>query len=335
MLHEPDRFAVVLPGIDGTTPLGFLAALGLLRILGAPESAVETPRLSWRQLDTWRPVLHGVDSLDGLAKLVFDDSQRWAGSPLLRFRYVKQEKQGPKAVGGLKAPLAVVRAWTSERRGEGDEESLRYGAALFCDAVTEPNKKPAAPEDHDRLGIAYDREVDLALTVERSFLDLTSRNAQFLEQAELIRAYLQPGLIHQALSEGTLDYETPRTLDWDPASDTPAAIYTGYRRGYLPVHEWLGFRGLASLPMSARGTRAIMTSCAGRRLDGTFYWPIWSRPASSRAVDSLLGHPRLARLNRDERRAFGIDALFSAALTKKADGYTGTIAPTTPVPTTP
>lgn len=324
---------LLVSGIDGTTPLGFLAALGLLQVLeDSTGSEQEAPRLSWKQLDAWRPIVHGARSLESVAQLIFEDRTQWADSPLLRFRYVKQEKQGPKAVGGLKAPLAVVRAWARVRREKRDETSLAYGEALFCQDVTELNKKPATKEDHHSAGIDVDTELhDMELTVERSFLDLTSRNAQFLEQVEIIRGYLTAESILRALETGEPDYAAPRTLDWDPASDTPGAIYTGFRRGYLPVHEWLGFRALRLFPLAGSGSKVRMTACTGRRLDGEFTWPLWERPASIDAIRALLGHPDLPRLTSDERRAFGISELLGAGLTKKADGYTGTFAPGRPV----
>jgi hypothetical protein len=323
---------VLVRGIDGTTPLGFLAALGLLQVLkDSAGSEQEAPRLSWRQLDAWRPIVHGPSSAQSIARLVFEDRTRWTDSPVLGFRYVKQEKQGPKTVGGLRAPLAVVRAWARARRGQEDEDALAYGAALFCQDVTEINKKPATEADHRSVGIAVDPDIDMELTVERTFLDLTSRNAQFLEQVEFVRDYLTLDRIVHALETGEVDYGAPRTLDWDPASDTPGAIYTGFRRGYLPVHEWLGFRALRLFPVAGSGSRVRMTACTGRRLDGEFTWPLWERPATIDALRGLLGHPDLSRLSPEQRRGLGISQLLGAGLTKKADGYTGTFAPGRPV----
>ncbi len=323
---------LLVRGVDGTTPLGFLAALGLLQVLNdsrTPEQ--DAPCLYWKLLDAWRPVLRGVTSLESVARLIFDDRTRWAGSSILGFRYVKQEKQGPKAVGGLKAPLGVVRAWTRSLRDEKDEASLAYGSALFCQDVTEPSDRSAGEEAHRALGIAMDNEVPTSATVERSFLDLTARNAQFLEQVEVIRDYITLERIVRALDTGEVDYDAPRTLDWDPASDTPGAIYTGFRRGYLPVHEWLGFRALSLFPLAGSGSRVRMTACTGRRLDGEFSWPLWERPASIHAIRALLGYPQLSQLDSDQRRAFGVAELLSAGLTKKADGYSGTFAPGRPV----
>jgi hypothetical protein len=53
---------VVLCGLDGINPLGFLAALGTLQVLSAANRA-ETVTLAWRSDDcSWVPVIRGVSS---------------------------------------------------------------------------------------------------------------------------------------------------------------------------------------------------------------------------------------------------------------------------------
>ena len=56
--------SLLLPGLDGSNPLGFLAALGLLRVLDKPSS-VEGVRMSWRPFGgTWVPAIsHGKENL--------------------------------------------------------------------------------------------------------------------------------------------------------------------------------------------------------------------------------------------------------------------------------
>lgn len=333
MTDPNQREGLIISGVDGGTPLGFLAALGLLQVLEdtCPSEPTDRPRLSWVQLDAWRPVLHGIGTLDEVVIRVVSDAESWKTSRILGFRYVKLEKQGPRLVGGLKAPLAVVRAWQLEQRNASEERALAHAAALFCEAVTDPLKQSASKEDHQTHGIHVAPDTPIDEAVERTFVDFTSRNAQFLEQVELIRAYLTEDLVRAGLERGVPDLSAPRTLDWDPSADTPGSIYTGYQRGFLPVHEWLGFRGLRLFPLAARGSEVRMTASSGRRLRGEFTWPLWERPASLDAVSSLVGYPHLSRLDAERRRALGISMLWSAELTKKADGYTGTFSPARPV----
>lgn len=72
--HSPDD-GLLLPGLDGTNPLGFLAALGVLELL----TTVHCPHkvtMSWSgTAGLWNPVLHGVGKnqrsiADAMAKLL-------------------------------------------------------------------------------------------------------------------------------------------------------------------------------------------------------------------------------------------------------------------------
>ena len=53
---------IVLEGINGANPLGFLAALGTLTVLHA--AGLGEVRLGWRRSATWQPVLTGLDEVD-------------------------------------------------------------------------------------------------------------------------------------------------------------------------------------------------------------------------------------------------------------------------------
>jgi len=62
LVHANDaECGLPLPGLDGTNPLGFLAALGTLQILAAVHGEPKVS-MSWKNCSfTWNPVLHGVD----------------------------------------------------------------------------------------------------------------------------------------------------------------------------------------------------------------------------------------------------------------------------------
>lgn len=332
-MSDRDTPTVLLEGIDGGTPLGFLAAIGLQRTLAdrADEDAgAPPPRLSWKQLDGWRPQLHGPASLEAVADTVQQDVQAWKDEPILWFRYLKLEKNGAKEVGALRAPLAVFHEWLLERRLERDETSLSYAQALMTETASETLKAAPAPKQFRDAEIPLSEDAPLHRSTERTFFDFTSRNVQFLEQVAVIRRQVTPETILDALSRGAAQPDG-RTLDWDLASDVPGSIYTGYSRGYLPVHEWLAFRALVCFPIAGLGTRVRTTACTGRRLRGAFLWPLWEVPANPDAVRSLVARPDLAGLSSAERAALGISVLLKAELTKKADGYTGIFAPPGPV----
>ena len=88
---------LVIDGIDGGAMLGFLSAVGLQLVLTArANDPGKAPRLSWRQLDAWRPVLHGPVTLDDVVPAVESDARDWENAPILKFCYAKVEKTGVK-----------------------------------------------------------------------------------------------------------------------------------------------------------------------------------------------------------------------------------------------
>ena len=97
---------IQLVGVDGSNPLGFLATLGLLRI-------VPGVKLGFSEDGSFQAFVNGLDKRESyLASLVAADAEDAAteNAPW-RFTYTKTatKKQGPKKVADLKAPLAVGR----------------------------------------------------------------------------------------------------------------------------------------------------------------------------------------------------------------------------------
>jgi hypothetical protein len=325
---------IALPGLDGGTPLGFLAGLGVLRVVGGGKDNLSTqePRLSWRLADRWHPVVHGVEGdLETIVERVATDAEAWATAPVLEFRYPKREKRGVKLVGALSAPVAVYRAWLKGRLHAGDLESLEYAAALAFEAANEPKKGGVTEDELRRCGVPYDPAAPIDHSTLPTVFDFTSRNAQFLEQVAEIRKALGADTIRGTLRDGAPDPRADRTLDWDPAADAPGAIYGRRLFGLRPAAEWLAFRGLAFFPVAGRGGQLYTTACRGRRKNGEFVWPLWEVEATAPAIASLLRCPDLDRLDPATRRERGIVQVFRSRLTKKADGYSGMFAPTEPV----
>lgn len=332
MAEEKEGVGIVLEGLDGGSALGFLAGLGVQRVLAERSrlSGDSPPRLSWHLLDAWRPLLHGPPSYDAVVDAVHEDALVWERAPILLFRYLKIEKQGPKPFAGLKAPLGVLRHWLAERRAAGDEQSLSHACALMCETAWERIEKPVTFEQLVEHGIEFAADTPLDRSSLPTSFDFTSRNAQFLDQVATIREYLDRRIIEAGLRRGEPDASAPRSMDWDPAADRPGAIYTGYEGGFIPVAEWLAFRGLACFPVAGEGASLQTTACSGRRLAGEFVWPLWETPAGPATVRSLVAYPGLDRLASGERQALGITAVLRAVLTKKADGYSGMFAPSRP-----
>jgi len=78
-----------LTGLDAQNPLGFLAALGLLRVLDEHAVACGAPRptLAYTPDGATSPTLGSHLSLDEVIAQVLDDAQNQATNPAVQFAY--------------------------------------------------------------------------------------------------------------------------------------------------------------------------------------------------------------------------------------------------------
>ncbi len=324
---------LTVTGLDGSTPLGYLAALGLLTVVSDAPGAHEQPRLSWRFENRWNPVLNGIVTFDELSRIVYDDALRWARSPLLCFRYPKLEKKGIKLVGALSAPIAVLRQWLKEELRRQDYEVLAYAAALTYELASEPADPKKVLNANVLLanGLPFDATAALDRVTKPTFFDFTSRNAHFLEQVEEVRSQLTLEGIRLELEVSAANPEGSRTLDWDVGADAPGALYANHKSAYHTAAEWLAFRGLVFFPVAGGAGELETTACEGRRKAGTFTWALWDQPVDAKVAACIVRYPKLAFVGARERRALGLVQVFRSALTKKADGYSGMFAPSEPI----
>jgi hypothetical protein len=92
---------IQLVGVDGSNPLGFLAALGLLRV-------VPGAKLAFSEDGSFEAFVDGLDMPEpDLATLIASDAEAAANnSAPWRFTYTKvaTKKRGPQEVADLKPP---------------------------------------------------------------------------------------------------------------------------------------------------------------------------------------------------------------------------------------
>lgn len=290
---------IQLAGVDGSNPLGFLAALGLLRV-------VPGAKLGFSEDGSFRGFVDGLEKSESdLAMLIAADAEAAADeSAPWRFTYTKAatKKQGPQDVADLKPPpddfkkflATCIEAWLT-----GDEEAAGYAAAYGTDIAVDHkgNTKPTA-------------------------FHFTAANQTFLGAVEAIRASVTQEWVETSLFKG--HGERPGSnLRWDPGAERNWALMANNPIGDgtrvdAPL-EWLAFRGLPLLPVFPRGTRIITTSVVGRGDDMTFTWPLWSVPASLLTTRSALqinwsGSP-------SESAARGVFAICSSAIRRTSQGY--------------
>ena len=258
---------IELLGLDGSNPLGFLAALGLLRLVPAAKLGFSRETSS-----------AFLDEFDGqasdLAALVADDASASAASRAAwRFTYTKAatKKQGAREVADLKPTPAdfkqflatCVNSWLL-----GNEEAAAYAAAYGTDVAVDGkgNTKPTA-------------------------FHFTAAQQTFLGTVEDIRASVTEKWVMTSLFEG-YGAQHGSNLRWDPGAERSWALMASNPSGNgtlvdAPL-EWLAFRGLPLLPSFPRATRIITTGVTRRGDEMTFTWPLWSLSASLHTVRSAL-----------------------------------------------
>lgn len=299
---------IELVGVDGSNPLGFLAALGLLRVIPGAK-------LGFSEDGSFQAFLDGRrTSESALATLVAADAEASAqkNAPW-RFTYTKSatKKQGPQEVADLKPPpedfkrflSTCVEVWLS-----GNEEATGYAAAYGTDVALDGkgNTKPTA-------------------------FHFTAAQQTFLGAVEAIRDSVTLEWVEKSLFEG--HGEKPGSnLRWDPGSERNWALMANNpsrdgTRVDAPL-EWLAFRGLPLLPSFPRATRIITTGVVGRGEDMTFTWPLWNVPASRHTTRSALQVDWIGSAK--ERRARGIFAISSCGIRRTSQGF-GNFGPSTVV----
>jgi hypothetical protein len=328
--------SLLMPGLDASTPLGFLAALGILQILDERARAAggAPPRLAFRESGRWRPVIRGADSVAAILEYVRADVEAWSDSPVLAFRYLKVKKSRPERFGRLTPPLAVVRGFLRDRMRAGDEASLAHFCALVAETATQPADAEdiASPAQLQGEGILFDPAAAPDRTCSQTPFDFSSRNMQFLDQIDCIRGAItaRPEWIERELVHNVPVSESVRTMSWDTTAKVPGAQYPRRTPANRPTTEWLAFRGLTFLPVFGKGKNVLATACRGRRLNGEFIWPVWVPFATSQVTRSLLAYPEIEAISANGLRALGVAQLFRSRFAKLGK-YDAILTPTEPV----
>lgn len=288
---------IVLSGLSGTNPLGFLAALGLLRLLHRQS---EGTRLGFLSDGSFHPFVEGFDG--DLATLVWDDCKLAEGKQPWFLEYKKQEKKGVKLVADLKAPPSVFRDFLSscvEHWCTGEGEAVAYAAAFGTSVAVDGkgNTKPTA-------------------------FHFTAANQQFLSTVEVMRASVTHEWAKLSLFEGRA-VRSGLNLRWDPAAERNWALMANNPNEDgtsvdAPL-EWLAFRGLPLFPTFPYGTRIITTGVSGHGNGMKITWPLWFIPISLKTVRSVLQMIWTSTSQDRERR--GVFAVCTSEIRRTNQGF--------------
>ena len=297
-----------LRGLEGTNPLGFLAALGV-QVLFDTEPG--QPKLWWSDHVIPYAVINSEFAIEHVVDQALRVFPMWAASPALN------PGLGSKADNtGKFSPQDLTRYLQSTR---SQQPGNRFATALVAEGSLDGAGKVAKPTD----------------------LYFTAGQLKFLKIARDILT----GVDREALVEG-LDgpwsYSSPfSSLGWDITDDRIYALAATNpaktKKLTNPGAEALAILGMSRHPVYAgrdvRGRdRTLTQGCAGPwRRGGTYTWPLWTRPASPNGVRSLLAHAagdeNSVRKRSRNYHGWGIKSIMRSTIRRSAQGGYGTFGP--------
>jgi hypothetical protein len=275
---------LILDGLQGSHPLGALAALGLLRVVS--RTALPQPaKLSW------------VERPDWVAKLTFPGLVDRALLLQALANDLQSRREAPELTWAedLKAPLQAYHetasAWvlslTPESRNAVDF-LVAFGSELVSMVTKRDEVKPTA------LHLTSGQQKFLALI--RSLLEEMTM-VQPTPKQPLAEALWGPWRYRD---EGPL-------LGWDPQGERLHA-YEAKKPSHSKVKRvkaavWLGFEALPLFPTGAVANR--LQTCGFDAKNCYFSWPIWEAPLTLATVRSALS---LAELTAEAPNAAALKA---------------------------
>ena len=272
---------LVLNGLDGSNPLGFLAAVGTLRT-ATHASPASKWHLQWQMYDgTWTPKLIGNDQLseDALIDLLMPALKTMKDQAALKFNKNLNVDCEQFRVVTEKAQTAA----TFINRHEAD-----FIAAFGCESLPISDKNPNIQ--------------DTALRTMSG-----AGHQHFLYSMLTLVQTTEPDHLRTSLFLPWQYADEKPSLRWDPVDDRRYAL-----RWKDPSHDpirtmrganRLAIEALPLLPTAPGEQRLQTTGFSQHRGAGVlFTWPIWEVPLSMDVVRSLLSMAELQESEPDRAR---------------------------------
>ena len=280
-----------LPALDGRSPLGVLAALGLLRLLDRYTD--DSPRLSWDQ-NTLTAVLHssrgGTDEVVNDLIGVMEGIEAGSVLPGVPAGFPPPRE----APARLKFPQEELGGWVEGQLGPMPPANAAEASLWISSLVSDLS--------HTRDGNAVLSQY-VAISGQQTVTTMLSKSLQ------LVRG--EPDLLRQALTGWrrvpgvTGEYLDHRAM-WD-ATEAPDGA-TGMMRG-VPGATWLALMSYPMFrttggPSNRPASSGWHTVTEGRRRYSELRLPIWVQSVGVSGVIALIEHPGLAP--RKPRRSNGV-----------------------------
>jgi hypothetical protein len=281
-----------LPALGAFDPLGYLAALGLLRIIDRYRPRAQ---LRWLENGTWSAELVTEQSVD-VVDVLNADVERWrAGHPALDFAMGAERK-----IQDLKHQPGEFRTLMRNLVNHGE-------AAEFVAAYA--------------TGVAKDGS---GQTKPTSF-HMTAGQQRFMDVILSLRAEVTREDLREAIEGPWVGRTGPKDPRWQAASERSRALlwFDPSKEPFRSIvgAAWLAFNALPLFPVVPVGLRAVTTGFSGRGKSEQFTWPVWRPPLTLADVRVLVGLRGLAEMNPADRTARGIALILRADVLRSNQGY--------------
>jgi hypothetical protein len=261
-----------LPALDGRTPLGFLAGLGVLRLVA--EHTSHPARLAWSREDA-TPVLYDaqpeLDALVADLNTIVNNVPRDGVLPETSAAFPPPGEAPDK----LRLPRPTFTAYASQVTELDGGAGERWLSSLVTDLTVDKEGRVdislyTAPSGKQSMRTMLDKPLTLI------------RNNPALLREALVAWRRYPGVTGEYLDHRVL-YDAVDASDGKPAE-----------RG-VPGATWLALMSYPLLRTTAMGGQPMSTCWQnlGRRTGRRMIYPLWSAPLDTAAIQALLSHPVL------------------------------------------
>ncbi|MCQ2402101.1 MAG: hypothetical protein MJ202_00015 [Lentisphaeria bacterium] len=316
---------ILLKGIDGDSPLGFMAAMGAFRVATMKDP---TAKMRWEISETSsHPLISTTLSADALMTVIRLETLGIAGFPIDYDKQISSlqkniEKLKKKKAKGQKEleeffldPLNDIAIWQEEKSlvsGVEKRQSIFYGdvikttteayRASASDAIPDIGM-PASQSISDFFAafasdaIHKDEKNNDVMETLLSFSNNSSGQCLFKDYKSLLQVFTIPMLTSSLIDAQPILLENITSLNW-----SPEALRVHSLRWYDPQDKKsaptmtdtamyaTAFLGLATLP-SMPGNKTLYTMGFHSSRKNEFIWPIWEHSIALPVVQSLLLTP--------------------------------------------
>jgi hypothetical protein len=264
---------VEMPALDGRSPLGFLAALGLLRALNVAD--VSPLRLSFSRESAAAELHSPLASIDEVADKLYDLVAQDPDAAIVGLNPKFPFRAGQKGGDPMRQPREAFRSLLARVGAVDSCAASDWMPSIFTDLAVDSQERAdltpfCAPSGKQNLRTFFEKP-------------LSAVRANPLRLGEALASW-------RRVDGFTGEYLDHRVLN--SAADDPHG-HAGAERG-VPGATWLATMAIPLLRVTGDGEHlhATLWHRAGRR--SVMIWPLWNRPLDTAAVQVLIEHPCLA-----------------------------------------